>query len=311
MGIVLNVALARLRGRDDRFFHDGDVQGEGHGDPFARLHAHGTTRSLESAQFCGDLIVAFRKVWKREVARGAGVRRRGLRHPESSCERLAAGHRSGRDRTGHALPWAARLRKPATHNSTRTAASNRFMLRMRRCISLHRANVVWSHSWHRAQDRRGSQIPTRARWLALLVLGAASSEAAAGGPTGAGAAIVRPRQPDCRLTSPATSASTWTSAPGRPVNVVQVVVGPTGFVGAPEQAVVDYIRSIFADRPKPDLIVTVAGPAAVFARKYRQQLFPDTPLLFAAVDQRYLRRRAAWRERDRRRGRQRLSSAHR
>ena len=73
------------------------------------------------------------------------------------------------------------------------------------------------------------------------------------------------------------------------MNVVQVVVGPTGFVGAPEQAVVDFIRSTFADRPKPDLIVAVAGPAAVFARKYRQQLFPDTPLLFAAVDQRYLR----------------------
>ena len=66
-------------------------------------------------------------------------------------------------------------------------------------------------------------------------------------------------------------------------------MGPTGFVGAPEQAVVDFIRSTFADRPKPDLIVTVAGPAAVFARKYRQQLFPGTPLLFAAVDERYLR----------------------
>ena len=76
---------------------------------------------------------------------------------------------------------------------------------------------------------------------------------------------------------------------GTPVNVVQVVVGATGFVGAPEQAVVDYIRSTFADRHKPDLIVTVAGPATAFARKYRQQLFPDTPLLFAAVDQRFLR----------------------
>ena len=75
----------------------------------------------------------------------------------------------------------------------------------------------------------------------------------------------------------------------RPVNVVQIVVGPTGFVGAPEQAVVDYIRSTFADRPKPELIVTVAGPAAVFARKHRQELFPDTPLLFASVDQRFLR----------------------
>jgi signal transduction histidine kinase len=75
---------------------------------------------------------------------------------------------------------------------------------------------------------------------------------------------------------------------GHPVNVVEVVVGPTGFVRAPEAAVVDYIQSIFAGRPRPDLIVTVAGPAAVFARKNRQQLFPGTPLLFAAVDQRYL-----------------------
>ena len=74
----------------------------------------------------------------------------------------------------------------------------------------------------------------------------------------------------------------------RPVNVVQIVVGPTGSVGASEQAVVNYIRSSYVDRPKPDLIVTVAGLAAAFARKYRQQLFPDTPLLFAAVDQKYL-----------------------
>ena len=75
---------------------------------------------------------------------------------------------------------------------------------------------------------------------------------------------------------------------GSPVNVVQMVVGPTGSVGASGEAVVDYIRAIFADGPGPDLIVTVAGPAAVFARRYRQQLFPETPLLFAAVDQRYL-----------------------
>ena len=73
-----------------------------------------------------------------------------------------------------------------------------------------------------------------------------------------------------------------------PVNVVQIVVGPTGSVGAPDQVIVDYIRSSFLDRPKPDLVVTVAGPAAVFARRYRQQLFPDTPILFASVDRRFL-----------------------
>ena len=38
-------------------------------------HAHGTHLALEAAQFCGDLVVAFREVRKREVARGAGVRR--------------------------------------------------------------------------------------------------------------------------------------------------------------------------------------------------------------------------------------------
>jgi hypothetical protein len=75
---------------------------------------------------------------------------------------------------------------------------------------------------------------------------------------------------------------------GGPVNFVQVVVGPTGFVGPPEQSVIEFIRSTFADRPKPDLIVTIAGPAAVFARKHRRELFPDTPLLFAAVDQNFL-----------------------
>jgi signal transduction histidine kinase len=74
-----------------------------------------------------------------------------------------------------------------------------------------------------------------------------------------------------------------------PVNVVQIVVGPTGFVGASEQAIVDFIDSAYANRPKPDLIVSVAGPAALFAHKYRRSLFPDVPLLFAAVDQRYLR----------------------
>jgi signal transduction histidine kinase len=74
-----------------------------------------------------------------------------------------------------------------------------------------------------------------------------------------------------------------------PVNVVQLVVSPTGLAGAPDHAVVDYIRSTFTDRRHPDLIITVGGPATVFARKYRRELFPGAPVLFAAVDQRFLR----------------------
>jgi signal transduction histidine kinase len=71
-------------------------------------------------------------------------------------------------------------------------------------------------------------------------------------------------------------------------NVVQVVVGPTGFVVAPEQATVDYIRATFASHSPPDLIVTIGGPAAAFARRHRQHIFPGRPLLLASVDQRYL-----------------------
>ena len=74
-GNGLNVAFAHFCSRDDRFFQDGEAQGEGHRDRFAGLHAHGTTLRLESAQLCGNFVVTLRKVWKREVAGGAGVRR--------------------------------------------------------------------------------------------------------------------------------------------------------------------------------------------------------------------------------------------
>ena len=75
---------------------------------------------------------------------------------------------------------------------------------------------------------------------------------------------------------------------GKPVNVVQFVVGPSGLAGASEQAIVAFIQSTFAGRPKPDLIVSLGGPAALFARKHRQKIFPELPLLLASVDVRVL-----------------------
>ena len=36
---------------------------------------------------------------------------------------------------------------------------------------------------------------------------------------------------------------------GASVNVVQIIVVPPGLTGAPAQAVVDYIRAIYANRP--------------------------------------------------------------
>jgi signal transduction histidine kinase len=74
-----------------------------------------------------------------------------------------------------------------------------------------------------------------------------------------------------------------------PVTFTEFVVNPSGFNVTPEAAIVDFLRAGFANRPAPDLVMTTAGPAAAFARKYRRHLFPTSPLLFAAVDDRFLR----------------------
>lgn len=73
-----------------------------------------------------------------------------------------------------------------------------------------------------------------------------------------------------------------------PVTVTQFFVQLSGFDEIPEQTTIDYLRSAFADRPHPDLVITTGGSAAAFARTHRAQLFPEAPLLFAAVDQRFL-----------------------
>ncbi|HEY2531198.1 MAG TPA: ATP-binding protein [Xanthobacteraceae bacterium] len=48
---------------------------------------------------------------------------------------------------------------------------------------------------------------------------------------------------------------------------------------------VEYLAALFGSR-KPDLIITIGVPAAVFAQKYRAQLFPSTPLVIGAAEQR-------------------------
>src|SRR5262245_4058376 len=48
---------------------------------------------------------------------------------------------------------------------------------------------------------------------------------------------------------------------------------------------VEYLRTLFAER-KVDLIVAFAAPAAQFIQRYRPQLFPTTPMLITAVEQR-------------------------
>jgi signal transduction histidine kinase len=73
-----------------------------------------------------------------------------------------------------------------------------------------------------------------------------------------------------------------------PLDFFEVSVRPTPSAGdLQEEAVTDYVRSSLAGK-RLDLVVTVSAPAALFARKYREQLFPDTPVLLAGVDQRWI-----------------------
>jgi signal transduction histidine kinase len=52
-----------------------------------------------------------------------------------------------------------------------------------------------------------------------------------------------------------------------------------------ERPFIDYLRAYYAKRP-PDLIVSIGAPAAAFVQRYRPELFPGTPMLLTAVEQR-------------------------
>src|SRR3954454_12456033 len=69
----------------------------------------------------------------------------------------------------------------------------------------------------------------------------------------------------------------------------EFVLAPPGFAQTPERPTINFLQSAFAGQPKPDLVVTVGGPAAVFARSHRREFFPNTPLLFTASDERFVR----------------------
>ena len=58
--------------------------------------------------------------------------------------------------------------------------------------------------------------------------------------------------------------------------------------GERDDAFVGYLRALFADRP-PDLIITMVSPAARFIQRHRRDLFPSTPVIFAALDARAIK----------------------
>ena len=57
----------------------------------------------------------------------------------------------------------------------------------------------------------------------------------------------------------------------------------------PEAPFVDYLRSLYSGRP-PDIVMSIGAPAARFVQKYRVQLFPETPMVLTAVEQRLVNR---------------------
>ena len=58
--------------------------------------------------------------------------------------------------------------------------------------------------------------------------------------------------------------------------------------GERDEAFAGYLRTLFATHP-PDLIVTLVSPAARFIQRHRQDLFPSTPVIFAALDARAIK----------------------
>lgn len=60
-------------------------------------------------------------------------------------------------------------------------------------------------------------------------------------------------------------------------------------VGEAEQtAITDYLRARFSDSP-PDVVVTIAGPAARFYVRHRNALFPGVPMVMGVLDERVAR----------------------
>ena len=54
-----------------------------------------------------------------------------------------------------------------------------------------------------------------------------------------------------------------------------------------QEAIVDYLQKR-QRKWQPDLVVPIGAPAAIFVAKYRDQLFPETPIVYASADRRLL-----------------------
>jgi PAS domain S-box-containing protein len=76
----------------------------------------------------------------------------------------------------------------------------------------------------------------------------------------------------------------------QPVDIYEVSLETSRSADTAEnqEPFVNYLRALFADR-RLDLVVTIGGPAARFAKSHRGEIFSSTPVLIAAVDERHLK----------------------
>lgn len=78
------------------------------------------------------------------------------------------------------------------------------------------------------------------------------------------------------------------SEPVQFIDVSLPPVSPTRRRPTEPEATLEYLRTTFAIH-RPHLIMSVGGVAAQFLQEHRQQIFPDAPILFSSVDQRFMR----------------------
>ncbi|XIA67057.1 hypothetical protein ACFIOY_15330 [Bradyrhizobium sp. TZ2] len=72
----------------------------------------------------------------------------------------------------------------------------------------------------------------------------------------------------------------------KPVDFLDQSLVNTGLEDEDAEAIfAEYLRTLYTRRPV-DLIVAIGAPAAAFVQRYRQRLFPTTPMVFTAVEQR-------------------------
>ena len=124
-------------------------------------------------------------------------------------------------------------------------------------------------------------------WALLLVLGFAPAANAQAGPRRVLLLYSYEREFTHRefavLFRPELSRSS-----AEPVDYIEVALQTAGeSMRAPDDSVVTRLRSTFAGT-QLDLVVAIGGPAAAFAHEHRGELFPTTPMLFAAVDRRFI-----------------------